>query len=384
MKTVAVILNTNQLGGAERSLIEQLSIISDQNDFHFFLPTLELPSTDLVTFIQSKKMSQIEFYSYPSFLYKVSRKNLKQLPLLLFFAPILLWSLIQWHSKFKKFTIFYVNGNKASFPVLAWATSFRRKIKMYWHFRDFPSAKAFKIINWMVTPFIKENSLINLKVIANSYAVETELKKYFAGSDIQCLYNLAGNLPVRSAPLKIKHIGVASMFAPWKGLHSVLLMVALYEKELKKIGIEKISFYGNEIYQTDGEHTSYSTQLSRLSEKFNLSIVHWAGKKPPQEIFAEIDVLIHPSLLPELLCRVMTEDFKLNVPVISTCLGGSQELVKPGVQGLKWELYDYQGLFNILESLNINSSRISELTEKGKLKVDSLEADVKNRLVQLF
>jgi glycosyltransferase involved in cell wall biosynthesis len=383
MRKVAVVFNTNQLGGAERSIVEQLNLVSKEVNFTFFIPKLPLSDSNLVNFLKSKDMTSIEYFSYPGFLYKISRKNLHFALFQLILFPLLVFYLFSWHQKFNRFSFFYVNGNKASFPVLAWALLFRRRLTLIWHFRDFPSPKAFRIIGHLVGSFILSDKRIEIKLIANSRAVEKELKKYFPKAPLECLYNLPGNIPVKSSGA-IKHIGIASMFAPWKGLHSVLLMIGLYEEELKQMGIEKISFYGDEIYQTSGNHLNYSKQLKKIATKFKVSLVEWPGKKIPEEIFAEIDVLIHPSLDPEPFGRVIIESFKAGVPVISTCLGGSAELIQNKVTGLSWEIHDYHSLYHLLNYLQKNPNAVKEMIKASRESVVRIETGIRNQVIKLF
>lgn len=380
---IAVILNTNQLGGAERSLIEQLSLIKNKKEFIFFIPNLKSPSKELIIEIEKRGPFQIRKYYYPDVVYKISRANFLKIFYLLFYLPLFVFSLFYWHKKFSMFKTFYVNGNKASFPILSWATFFRKKIKVYWHFRDFPEKRFFSIIAFC----LKKASLINqgleLHLISNSNAVAYELKTFFPDQKIEVLYNFVGNLPQRNSR-PIRCIGVVSMHAPWKGLHTVLLMAKLYEMELKELGIKKIVFFGGNIYQTRGRHCSYSNELRKLSKKLPSDLIEWVEGKKPENIYDSIDLLIHSSVAPEPFGRVIAEAFKSKIPVISTALGGSLELVGYDEFGVRYIVHDYNDMFLKIKHLLTNQNKTAQLVEKSYLKIQSMEAEITKTLNQLL
>ncbi len=384
MKTkVAVILNTNQLGGAERSIVEQLHCMKEKNDFVFFIPKLEMPPVKLLNFLSEKGFKEIEEYLYPDFIYKLSKRNLLKTILLLLYLPFVLILPFIWHAKFSRFETFYANGNKASFPVLAWGTLFRRRIKMYWHFRDFPDSGFFRVIKFCLKAGRIYTKGINLKLIANSHAVAQELKPFFENENIQVIYNLVGELPSRSEVRPVRTIGIVSMHAPWKGLHSVVWTAGLFENELKDLGIERIIFFGSSIYQTDKEASSYSSDIKRLSEKLKCHLIEWRENKHPSEIFSEIDLLIHPSIAPEPLGRVILEAHKAKVPVISTCLGGSGELIGDNEFGLKYLANDPIDLFQKIKAIVIDSEMRSSLVRNACSRNNFIDSNVKKSLKNL-
>lgn len=375
-ETIAVILNSNQLGGAERSVIEQLATVQDQKEFVFFIPDLALSSEKLKQHLAEKKFYNIRFYRYPGFLYHLSQKNLLKLSTIGFYGPGLLYFLLSWNKNFKEFKTFYVNGNKASFPVLAWATIFRKHVKVYWHFRDFPEPGFFRLISKCLSLSRMYYSGLDLQLIANSYAVKNELQQFLKNDTPEVLYNLVGDLPVK-APGSIQTIGVASMHAPWKGLHCVLLMALLYRNELKSLGIQKIKIYGSNIYQTTGNHGSYSHQLKEFMSKFPNDLIEWCDNCSPQKIFSEIDLLIHPSIRPEPFGRVILEAFKSRVPVISTGLGGSAELLGNGAYGLQYIHHDYKDLYLKIKELISGKERLKILLERAFTKSVEVEIGAK-------
>lgn len=175
------------------------------------------------------------------------------------------------------------------------------------------------------------------------------------------------------------------MLAPWKGLHDVLWMIALYRDELRTIGIEKFSFYGGAIYQTNGSHLRYQQDLILLVAKLGLSeFVFFAGLQSPEKIFSEIDLLIHSSLEREPFGRVIIEAFRAHVPVISTGLGGAGELVHEKITGLKYSPYDQASLYAQIKSCIDDKQLVKSLTQSAASKVSTIEEEIRQKLPGLL
>ena len=369
---MAIILNSNQLGGAERSLIEQFASSGAAASSHVYYPDLNLSSGRLIGFLNEKGFKHHQALPYPNWLYKISRSKFSGSTLLFF--PGLLVYFFLWRTRFRNYDSFYLNGVKASFPVFFWSFIERRKIKVYWHFRDFPAPGFFRIITKLVKSFKpREQELV---LISNSKAVGASLSKIFPEFQLKTIYNLTGELPERCAPKTVKHIGIVSMFAPWKGIHSVVLTLGLYQNELRRLGVEKVSFFGEAIYQTDGDHRDYLQQVQTLCARLGVQIAEFPGLKTPEEIFSTIDLLIHPSLAPEPFGRVILEAFKTSTPVISSALGGAGELVEDQVTGLILIPDDPHQLFLLIKTLAEDHDMRRSLTVNAFKKAQQIEESV--------
>ncbi len=377
---LAVLLNTNQLGGAERSLIEQLRLQRDQHGLTLFFPKLASSNEELSTFLSKRLGSPGISFPYPLGLYKVSRTGALSLaPLFLALIGLPLW-IRQLRGQFAGFDGFYVNGNKAAFvPLLLRLLGDRRPV--YWHFRDFPSRRFFSLIQrffWKTAEDRKDFTLI-----ANSNAVKAALTPYFEEERIKTIYNLPGELPRRQVE-KVHRIGIVAMIAPWKGLHEVLQTLAYFQRDLRELGINEVVFYGSSLYQTDGEHRSYEAELRRWISEFKLDFVRVESGKNPREIFQSIDLLIHSSIRPEPFGRVLVEAMKSGVPVISTALGGAAELVIPEATGLTYLPHHPSDLFQKIRLLVTDESLRQQFIERAAIFADQLEADVSRSTQNLF
>jgi len=354
MKNIAVFLNSPYLGGAERSILEQVKNLSDHN-IVFFVPRVNNSSSsdvrDLIN--QTYPNSICREFEYPKGLYETSRTGTNS------FIHLVgkLFGLLNIFLIFRSlnlglFHTIWANGNKVGFPLYLYLLIFGYTEKFVWHFRDYPENQGvFKII-WKL---LGKKTHFHKLLLANSFSVEKKIREIVdsAHCEYRTVYNPVGDINRDySTPLKnqIKTIGVASMLAPWKGIHTLIQFEKMYRKELKEIGLEKISIFGGDIYSTVGEHRDYLKSLHELADRDGLIV--FEGNKGPKEIFEEIDVLIHSSLRAEPFGRVIIEAFAARKPVISTCLGGSAELVEDGVSGLQIMPYDYRGIYDAIKKLS--------------------------------
>lgn len=372
MKTVAVLMNTNEVGGAERSLVFQLQ---NQIESHltFFLPKIS-SSSKLETFLRSSGFTDIKYYEYPESIYSISRNNLKFK--FSFFNDLYKFLFkSEDFNQLNKFDMVYLNGNKAAFLFFIKNRMMDFKGKVVWHLRDYYHASALTNMVWGLLNNCHQD---NLSFICNSHSVKESLRPSpWKNYPIDVIYNPVGEvLPTRDTTKNIKTIGFVSMMAPWKGVHEIVLWSKLFEQELQDLGIEHIKIYGGDIYKTNGAHNDYCQQIANLHKKFNSSLLSFEGHKEPSEIFQEIDCLIHYSLSPEPFGRVILEAFDSGIPVISTCLGGAAELVQSQVTGIKVYPHDRRGLFMAIEQLIENRVRTFKLITGGIEKSKVIQKNI--------
>ncbi len=367
MKKIAVFMNTDRLGGAERSLIHQLKPLAHQNEYTFFIPRIS-QSLDLENFISENGFKNIVFFDFPMSFYEQSRSRIEvQKGMVMDFVSLLFHS-VSFYS-LNDFDTIYLNGNKVAFMILAKTIFKPFKGEVIWHLRDYFVFSKFMTIMFFI---LKGFAKCQVKFVCNSFSVLRSLERSFWGDcEKKVMYNLVGeSLPSRKVD-GVKTIGLVSMLSPWKGIHEVILFASLYEKELKNLGIEKIKIFGEAIYKTKGNHSHYKKDLKKLIDKLGVSIVSLEGSKPPHEIFSEIDCLIHYSIKPEPFGRVITEAYEAGVPVITTGIGGAGELTAHG-NALIIEPYDKHGLFEKIRDLSQNEILRNSIIQKAKHFVDQL------------
>lgn len=383
-QNTAVMLNTDKLGGAERSLLLQLGMVKN-TEMTFFIPKLssESGSTELKQMITEKQLGRIVEFSFPEQIYSLSRsrslfsiKAFKEAMSFFFGASPL--------AQLKEYDTVYLNGNKIAFLYFMSNLKSSFKAKVIWHLRDYYHSSALTDFVWEILTGIKRPEM---EIVCNSHSVRESLKATpLARFPASVIYNPSGELKSDERIRSIETLGFVSMMAPWKGIHEILFFAWMYERELKELGVKSIKIYGDNLYKTSGEHVHYKEQLQRISKKFHSDLISFEGMKRPEEIFSQIDCLIHYSLSPEPFGRVLIEAYEAGVPVITTGLGGAGEILDHGRNGFKVCTYDRRDLFEKVRSLSVSNILRMNFVSRSKIKSAEIQKDISegmNRVLAL-
>lgn len=387
-KRVAIILNSPYLGGAERSIIYQTSFLEEGIEKEYFIPIINSDQKALQLieeFINKNSSGNIAQFYFPMSIYQVSRSGRLKSILLLLFG---LFNLFKQFRRFKlhSYDIIWANGNKVAFTSFAYLLLSRYRGRFFWHFRDYPSLSSYFKFIWNVLIIPRK---FKLTLIGNSFSVSRRLEQLpYVNAVVKTIYNPIG-LKLEDSPREIQTnkkitIGVVSMLAPWKGIHQIPIWASLFEKELIEFGVETITIYGGAIYKTAGEHEKYQQQIKMLNKKFQNSLIRFYGSEKPEQIFSDIDLIIHTSIDPEPFGRVIVEAFGANVPVISTSLGGAGELVKNGSNGLSFVPFDYYGLFQCVQRVLTDENYKLKLVKKAAQDLREIEQKVQREIAELI
>jgi glycosyltransferase involved in cell wall biosynthesis len=144
--------------------------------------------------------------------------------------------------------------------------------------------------------------------------------------------------------------GFIGTLAPHKGVH-VLIEAMKYLK-----GHGRLLVFGRGDY-----YPRYAATLQTLAQRLP---VEFKGSVPRQEIgraFAQIDVLVMPSVWLENYPIVIQEARAARVPVIASDIGGMREAVRDGVDGLLFRAGDAAALARKMAALLREPERIEEL-----------------------
>lgn len=363
-------MNTNKLGGAERSLLLQLGMVHN-SEYTFFVPRLDGQSS-IKTFIESKNLGTYVEFDYPASLYSLSRSKI--LPGLALLFTVIRLMAGNGGMNLNSFDQVYLNGNKVAFLFFLLNFKMKFKGKVTWHLRDYYHHSKAGAFVWKLLTNVKKDQL---ELVCNSHSVQRGLAiSPWSEFNSRVVYNPSGTFEGERSIPEIKTLGFVSMMAPWKGVHEILFFSWLFEKELKQIGIEEIKIYGDRLYQTSGEHVHYKDELRALSEKFPSTLVRFEGLKDPKEIFGQIDCLIHYSLDAEPFGRVLIEAYEAGVPVITTGLGGAGEILESNVNGYKVHAYDRRDLFNKIKNLATNNVLRMRFITKSRNKAGQIQKDI--------
>lgn len=378
-KNISILMNTDKLGGAERSILLQFSKIKNCN-LTFYIPRIN-NCHELENYIVKNQLGHVAYYSFSKSIYAVSRTNL----FLSLFALLDFFKLffdMGGLKKTLKSDFVYLNGNKAAFLFFALTLVRSFKGRIIWHLRDYYFHSKITDFIWWLLLRSRERKLT---IVCNSESVQSGLSDTpLAIFPRQVIYNPSGLTSINSKSKKFETLGFVSMLAPWKGVHEVVFFAWLYEEELRSIGIKKIAIYGDNLYETHGEHQNYKEELKKMLNKFQSSLISFEGMQVPQKIFSEIDCLIHYSLNKEPFGRVIIEAYDSLVPVITTALGGAGEIVDDKKTGLKVIPYDRYDLFEKIKILACDEDFREVLIKNGKEKASFVQSEIDLKMQNLF
>ena len=371
-------MNSPYLGGAERSIVFQSILAKQYTLSRFIIPSLSQNDyLELEEFIRSVIPNiKIEVINYPSRLFSVSRSSgLLAMVFGLLQLPVFL---VKLKKLVKSSDVLWCNGNKIGLPLYLSGRLFSRKEKLIWHFRDYPSQNRIYRKIWSM--FGDED--FSLCLIGNSVDVHNKIKETVACPNVvQTVYNPVGKSFKKRSIKQIKVLGSMSMLAPWKGVHEIILLSKIFERELIDLGIERINIYGDQIYQTDGDHSNYPKDIKELAQDSKL--IHFLGKRSAEEIFNSIDLLIHSSIKKEPFGRIITEAFSANIPVISTGLGGAGELVIHKETGMVYNPCHFYELFSCVKSLVTNNNLLDKVILQAELKKNEVEKLAREQILKI-
>jgi glycosyltransferase involved in cell wall biosynthesis len=118
------------------------------------------------------------------------------------------------------------------------------------------------------------------------------------------------------------------------------------------------------IHGDTGRYAEYVEELRELAGEDGRITFHGAfSRGEVGEIFSGLDVLVVPSRWYENAPGVIFEAFAAGVPVVATNLGGMSEFVRPGENGLLFELEDAKDLAHRLQRLAEEPGLLRKLEE---------------------
>jgi glycosyltransferase involved in cell wall biosynthesis len=230
----------------------------------------------------------------------------------------------------RRYDLLYANSQKA-FTLAAIACALARK-PLIWHLHDIITVSHFKAgqrglqvrlanryakavigpSRAVTTAFVAAGGKAALaKVVHNGFEVAPQ-------TNSKAELRLALGLP--AGPL----IGVFSRLAPWKGQHVVARVVA----QLK--GLTCIAA-GDTLFGED----AYGASLRELVETLGISdrFLLLGQRNDVPRLMRAVDIVIHPSVLPEPFATTLLEAMMVGTPIIATDTGGTAEALAGGQWG---------------------------------------------------
>ena len=162
-------------------------------------------------------------------------------------------------------------------------------------------------------------------------------------------------------PIRLAYIGSV---LPGKGLH--VLLEALSRVRSHRFVLD---VFGR--MDADPVYGRRITKLARRDSRVNLKGPF--GVEEKEEIYATIDLLIIPSIVPETFSLVAREALLNGTPVIASRVGALPEIILDGVNGYLFTPGDADELAGILNELDRQPERLRELDIPGPVPIISKE-----------
>jgi glycosyltransferase involved in cell wall biosynthesis len=197
-------------------------------------------------------------------------------------------------------------------------------------------------------------------VLVNSLALKQHFKKDMPNARIRVIAPAvevppsAGRTPCRSDTYRLVLIGEKT---PGKGQQEAMRAVALLRARGFHLSLQLVGDSSPE----------YAAELERLISSLGItdSVTSVPFRTDAFELMADADVALVCSRA-EAFGRVAVEAMKVGKPVIGTASGGTEELVRPGWNGLLYPPGDPNLLAACIERLYVNRALGEEMGRRGQ------------------
>jgi glycosyltransferase involved in cell wall biosynthesis len=267
--------------------------------------------------------------------------------------------------------LIHTNGLKAHLVGGLCGRLLRRPV--IWHVRDLVAeGRALSL-------FRAASDWLPRRIIAISQPVAAQFAGRRAAARTRTVHNavdLARFRPSRPAAAVRAELGIAphivllamvAHFAPWKGHHLFLEIVARLVREgLPVAGL----VVGGPIYQSwDSQGYEAEVRAACRERGLDKKVTFTGFQECVADFIDAADILVHPPTRPEPFGRVIIEAMALGKPVVAPAAGGILEIVEPGRTGLLVPPGDRDAFVTAVRSLLDDTPRRIAIGERGKEQV---------------
>jgi glycosyltransferase involved in cell wall biosynthesis len=343
---IGVLQPSAQLGGAERSLLTFLKVAQGRSIDAVVLLPREGPL--------GKKLAELgvpwRVVPMPRSLLSLSRQNscqtLALMPLISYQGPGYLWRLLREMRGIKP-DVIYTNGIKGH--ILGVLLHPLVPAGVVWHLRDVWGGRLLGFLADYAADL----------VIANSRATATALEKFMKRpGKVVVIHNavdpeefspegpVADSGPMRRYRYKV---GLVGAYARIKGHALLLAAAARIKSEFPGTGFY---FIGGSIYDTVAGR-GYEEELRQLVEEKGLKdCVAFTGFQTEMAPwYRAMDMVVNASIIPESFGRTLLEAMSCGTPVVGPNAGGIPEFLRPGENGLLYEMGNAEALAEAILTL---------------------------------
>lgn len=154
------------------------------------------------------------------------------------------------------------------------------------------------------------------------------------------------------------HFGYMGQITPIKGIH---LLIDAFQK-CRFPDPVKLYIYGK--LEADPAYTG--TLKSLAADNPNIHLMGSFLRPDLPQVLSNIDVLVVPSIWPEVAGLVVQEAFAAKIPVLASKMGGLPEFVRPGAGGLLFDIDSGESLQNTL----------THVVDSGSTLLDEMRASI--------
>lgn len=168
-------------------------------------------------------------------------------------------------------------------------------------------------------------------------------------------------------PSAVLRVGFAGGFLPTKGPH--VLLDAIDEMPPGSVIVDLLG--------SSGAYHGQNTYAGSIAPRLGHQAIRKLGPVPHARmpaVLQDLDVLVVPSIWIENAPFIIREAFAARVPVVASDLGGMAEMVRDGIDGLRFPAGDAAGLAAVLLRLVREPGLLTEL-RAGIVRPMSIEED---------
>ena len=238
-----------------------------------------------------------------------------------------------------------------------------RRPKLTFFIHDFTFPK------WAIQYFSKQSDMIFTcseavkKDICTKGVSEEKISVIPNGIDVEKFSQIIQNKELQLLVLEQPIIGLLGRIDWWKG-QDIFLKAA--QEVIQKYPKAQFKIYG-ESSPHDPKTQQFEKRLREFVERNNLSThVQFCGFIPAEEVFSQIDILIHASTQSEPFGRVIIEALAAETPVIASNLGGSSEIIENNIHGFLIPPKNPELLATKIIELIENEDLRKKFSENGK------------------
>lgn len=162
-------------------------------------------------------------------------------------------------------------------------------------------------------------------------------------------------------------IGCVGNIKPWKGQHVLIDAMNILKKKHPLLKCLIIGDVGRM-----AEDVEYFKRLKEMIHQYNLeeNIIYTGFRKDVLRIVCNLDILVHTSVEPEPLGRVILEGMLLSRPVIATAHGGPLDIIEDGVSGYLVQPDDATALAETLGLLLTDAALRERIGRQAKQRIE--------------